>query len=240
LPALASIVLGYMYHAPYWQIALLAAGIFAVFYILVFTLVRTMRRSSPARTPSPQASRRSGRNAASEQSRSSLTQGGNVELTEPCLGLSEELFRFVGERDKGDPNSTTWIADASNAELHEYSHKSVQYMNETMHLYDQKYAGRVMSLFEILEQRGLWYPKNLSSEERKGIRDPGTPYDIRAIARHLSRIGHCLDEALSQWNNEEHQTEDGQTSSEMEPPQRSLLVKSVSLTLTISGDAAGN
>jgi hypothetical protein len=95
-------------------------------------------------------------------------------------------------------------------------------MNETMHLYDQQYAGRVMSLFEILEQRGLWYPENLSSEERKRIQDPGTPYDIRAIARNLSRIGHRLDEGLSQWNNEEHQTENGQTSSEMEPPTEKL------------------
>jgi hypothetical protein len=46
LPALVSIVLGYLYNAPYWQIALIAAGIFALFYLSVFGIVVLRRRSS--------------------------------------------------------------------------------------------------------------------------------------------------------------------------------------------------
>jgi len=141
------------------------------------------------------------------------------------LGLSKELFQFVSRRDKDDPHTTTWIADASHAELNEFSHKSTLYMNETMDLYDQQYAGRVMSLFEVLEQRGLWNPERLDPEERKNVQDPGTPYDLRVIARHLSRIGHRLDGSMGQSGDEEHQAEIGQSADETEPAERLLTME---------------
>jgi hypothetical protein len=152
------------------------------------------------------------------QPQASLNQRSRTKLKEPCLELSSELFQFVSERDKEDPVHTQWIADASDAELDEFSRQSSQYMNETMHLYDQQYAGRVMSLFELLEQRKLWNPEKLGLEERRRIQDPGTPHDIRDIARHLSRIGHLLDRNLDQSDYAGHQTENKQSKAETEPP----------------------
>jgi hypothetical protein len=119
-----------------------------------------------------------------------------MDLKEPCIKLSEELFQLVDGRDKNDPVSTTWIADANHAELDKFTQRSMQYMDETMRLYDQQYAGRVMSLFEALEQRGLWNSDSLDSEQRKRVQDPGTPADIRAIARQFSRVWHKLDASL--------------------------------------------
>jgi hypothetical protein len=123
-------------------------------------------------------------------------QASDIDLKEPCIKLSEELFQFVDGRDKNDPVSTTWIADTNDAQLNEFSQRSMQYMDETMRLYDQQYAGRVMSLLEALEQRRLWNPDKLDSEQRKRVQDPRTPDDIRTIARQLSRVGHKLDANL--------------------------------------------
>jgi hypothetical protein len=152
------------------------------------------------------------------QSQASLNQRSSADLKEPCLELSSELFQFVSERDKEDPMHTQWIANASDAELNEFSRQSTQYMNETMHLYDQQYAGRVMSLFELLEQRKLWNPEKLGLEVRRRIQDPGTPHNIRDIARHLSRIGHQLDRNLDQADYAGHQMENKQSKAEAEPP----------------------
>jgi hypothetical protein len=152
-----------------------------------------------------------------------LDQRSRTELKEPCIALSQELFTFVSERDKEDPVSTTWIADADDAELNEYSHKSSQYMSETMDLYDQQYSGRVMSLFEALEHRGLWNPERLDPEERKHVQDPGTPYDIRKIARQLSRVGHKLDAALSQSDYEINRAENEGSGTEAELTNEGLV-----------------
>jgi hypothetical protein len=143
-------------------------------------------------------------------------QASDVDLKAPCIKLSEELFQFVSRRDKDDPHNTTWIADANDAELNEYSHKSTQYINETMDRYDQQYAGRVMSLFEALEHRGLWNPERLDPEERKHVQDPGTPYDIRKIARQLSRVGHKLDGSLGRSDYEMQRAENEGSGTEAE------------------------
>lgn len=62
LPGLVSIVLGYLYHAPYWQIALLAGSFFALFYLGMFGIVALRRRAlSSALTDAPTRSVRTAR-----------------------------------------------------------------------------------------------------------------------------------------------------------------------------------
>jgi hypothetical protein len=120
------------------------------------------------------------------------SQPGDEELKQRSLKLSEKLFQFLDDRAENDPQSTKWLVGASDAELNELSQRSIQYMKETMNLYDQQYAGQVMALFEALEHRGWWNLEELDPEERKRIKNPGTPYDIRDIARRLSAIGHRI------------------------------------------------
>ncbi len=121
------------------------------------------------------------------------SQHGDEGLKQRCIDLSNQLFRFLKERSNYDPQNTTWLVDATDQQLNEFSHESTRYMSETINLFDERFAGPVMTLLNALKQRGWWNPEELNPEERERIRDPGTPYDVRDIARHLSRIGHTLD-----------------------------------------------
>ena len=143
-------------------------------------------------------------------------QPGDEELKRRCLELSKQLFRFLEERRENDPQSTTWLAGATDEELNKYSHASTLYMNETMVLYDEQYAGAVMALFNALEQRRWWKPEELDPEERKRLENPGTPYDIRDIARRLSTIGHRLDKGTGELDGEGLRAENEQLRAELD------------------------
>jgi len=109
------------------------------------------------------------------------------ELKERCLKLSQEIYEFVGDRDKGEPGNRYSRAiqrardDEERQRLHdEYSKETLDYSDETRHRYEQKFATEMAWVAEGLERRG-W----LDSGEAWKLQHVTNKMQMRDVARVL-------------------------------------------------------
>jgi hypothetical protein len=119
------------------------------------------------------------------------------ELKRRCLQLSAALDRFATLRDRHNTSLKFYwqrqrpdISEGEKEQLHakEIS-TALSYTTETINLYNERYAQRVMRLYEDLERRGWCYPEDRRFFEP--LTDKmGGEQAIYTVARRLEAIGH--------------------------------------------------
>ena len=190
LPGLVSIVLGYLYHAPYWQIALLAGSFFALFYLGMFGIVALRRRAlSSVLTDAPTRSVRTARAVSTQDEAVGKMRRDPLQVEEEtdeeflirrCRQLANELHEFLKERGHGEGVEVDDPGDP----------KMVQRSNETVGLYRTRFEGEILARYEVLKERGWWGDELLDEFGRNRVENVTYYGDIRAIAQRLSAIGH--------------------------------------------------
>lgn len=146
---------------------------------------------------------------------------GDEELKQRCLQLSGQLFRFLEDRGKEDPqNKPGWTVGnplSSDPESRKRSQELVNYNNETMTQYSQLYGGEVGAVLEALERRG-WCDsegrKKLESQLENPLLSPTTR--IRQMAQRLAAFGHRLDKSTGQPDDDGRRAEDERLRAEIE------------------------
>jgi hypothetical protein len=103
-----------------------------------------------------------------------------------CLQLSDELDKFVKERNRNDPQRNIEHADATDAEIYRHTQTMMRYDQETRNQYRDQLKGKVDMLRADLQRLDWWKPK----KDVESLEDPSHLDDVQGISNYLRWIGH--------------------------------------------------